>query len=84
MWIDIHYKRNTASDWPQGLANGHLFTYCSVGESKRENELFLFTQDWVLKKLIVAALSFAYSFYVFLCAFINYLNKWNLVTNIMV
>ena len=32
-------KRNTASDWPQGLANGHLFTDSSVEESKGENEI---------------------------------------------
>ena len=34
MWIDPRDKRNTASNWPQGLANGHLFTYCLVEESK--------------------------------------------------
>ena len=43
MRMDQRDKRNTASDWPQGLANGHLFTHCLVEESKGENELFLFT-----------------------------------------
>ena len=32
MRIDPHEKKNTTSDWPQGLANGHLFTHCSVEE----------------------------------------------------
>ena len=39
MRIDSRDKRNTASDWPQGLANGHLFTHSLVEESKGENEL---------------------------------------------
>ena len=43
MRIDPRDKRNTVPDWPQGLANGHLFTHCLVEESKGENELFLFT-----------------------------------------
>ena len=33
MWIDSRDTRNTASDWPQSLANGHLFTHCLVEES---------------------------------------------------
>ena len=41
MQIDPHDTRNTASDWPQGLANGHLFTHCLVKESMGQNELFL-------------------------------------------
>ena len=36
MRIDSRDKRNTASDCPQGLANGHLFTHCSVEEFKGE------------------------------------------------
>ena len=42
MWVDPRDMRNTASYWPQGLANGNLFTHCLVEESKEENELFLF------------------------------------------
>ena len=37
MRIDPRDKRNTASYWSQGLANGHLFTHCVVEESKGEN-----------------------------------------------
>ena len=34
MQIDPCEKRNTASDWPQSLSNGHLFIYCLVEDSK--------------------------------------------------
>ena len=34
MRIDSRDKRNTASDWPQSLANWHLFTHWLVEESK--------------------------------------------------
>ena len=44
MRIDSRDTRNTASDWPQGLANGHLFTHRLVEESKGD-ELFLFTKN---------------------------------------
>ena len=30
MRIDLRDTRNTASDWPEGLANGRLFTHCLV------------------------------------------------------
>ena len=55
MRIDPRDMRDTASYWPQGLANGHLFTHCLVEESKGENELFLFT--WYIFRLTFRSLS---------------------------